>query len=99
MIRIQWTRPKRSLSLPDAFRLLEEALTEAFPDLPPGFTWREALARVRASKIGGDLGIEKALAAYEAYRYGGIRLQDTTSAEVVMLSDKLSGGSRIAWRN
>ena len=55
-----------------AFRQVESAVKERFPDMPEGFTMREALSRVRSLEPGLSWDqIEKSLEAYEAYRYGG----------------------------
>ncbi len=57
---------------PAAFVELMEALRKADPTLPRGFTWREALVRVRATGVRADwAGVDKDLSAYESYRYGG----------------------------
>ncbi len=56
-----------------SFRALGEVLRARFPDLPPGFTLREGLAKAREAAPGLDWdGIDKALITYEGYRYGGL---------------------------
>jgi len=55
-----------------SFRALGDLLRARFPDLPKGFTLREGLAMARTAEPGLDWnGIDQALVAYEAYRYGG----------------------------
>ncbi len=60
-------------NLREAFEFLEIRLKRAFPDLRDGFTWSEAMARIRP--IYGDVDwivIEGVLKQYQAYRYGSI---------------------------
>ena len=76
--------------LADAFSGLELALKEAVPDLPVGFTWEEAVARLRSSGV-QTKGMEDALRSYEEYRYGGLPLPDLDFREVVRLANMLGG--------
>jgi hypothetical protein len=65
-------RARRSSDHP-SFRALGEVLRARFPDLPPGFTLREGLAKARDVEPALDWnGIDHALIAYEGYRYGGL---------------------------
>lgn len=75
-------------NLKEAFNGLELALKEAVPDLPSGFTWEEALARLRSSGVKTQA-MEGALASYEAYRYGGAPLADLDYREVVNVANML----------
>jgi hypothetical protein len=77
-------------NLADAFSGLELALKEAVPDLPAGFTWEEAVARLRSSGVRTE-GIEGALKSYEEYRYGGLPLPDLDFREVVRVANMLGG--------
>jgi len=77
-------------NLADAFTGLELALKEAVPDLPAGFTWEEAVARLRSSGV-QTKGMEDALKGYEEYRYGGLPLPDLDFREVVKLANMLGG--------
>jgi len=79
-------------NLADAFSGLELALKEAVPDLPAGFTWEEAVARLRSSGV-QTTGMEDALRSYEGYRYGGLPLPDLDFKEVVKLANSLGGVS------
>src|SRR3989475_4877930 len=55
-----------------AFALLEKSLQKAFPDLPAGFTLREALSFAERLRLKVDWGrVQLALERYEAFRYGG----------------------------
>lgn len=77
-------------NLADAFSGLELALKEAVPDLPAGFTWEEAVARLRSTGV-QTKGMEDALRSYEEYRYGGLPLPDLDFREVVKLANMLGG--------
>lgn len=77
-------------NLADAFNGLELALKEAVPDLPAGFTWEEALARLRSSGVRTE-GMEGALRSYEEYRYGGLPLPDLDFREVVNVANTIGG--------
>jgi hypothetical protein len=77
-------------NLADAFTGLERALREAVPDLPAGFTWEEAIARLRSSGVRTE-GMEGALRGYEEYRYGGLPLPDVDFREVVRVANMLGG--------
>ena len=75
-------------NLMEAFNGLELALKETVPDLPSGFTWEEALARLRSSGVKTEA-MEGALKGYEEYRYGGAPLPDLDYREVVNVADML----------
>ena len=77
-------------SLPEAFHALEKAIRESVPDLPAGFTWGEALNRLRTSgKL--DLGdVENALRVYEAHRYGGLPLGSADYRTVLKVANWVS---------
>jgi hypothetical protein len=77
-------------NLADAFKGLEVALKRAVPDLPEGFTWGDAVARLRSAGIQTN-GMEDALKGYEAYRYGGTPLPDVDFHEVVIVANILGG--------
>ena len=77
-------------NLADAFSGLELALKEAVPDLPAGFTWEEAIARIKSTGVKTD-GMDNALKGYEEYRYGGSPLPDMDFREVVRVANMLGG--------
>ena len=82
-------------SVAEAFLLLEAALKEKFPDMPVGFTWREAMGRIRGINPKLDWkSLEYVLRGYEAYRYGGLELSYTDPGEVLRLASVLSKGAR-----
>jgi hypothetical protein len=77
-------------NLTEAFGDLELALKESVPDLPSGFTWEEAVARLRSSGVRTE-GMEGALKGYEAYRYGGAPLPDLDYRGVADVANTLGG--------
>jgi hypothetical protein len=77
-------------SLTEAFSDLEQALKAAVPDLPSGFTWEEAVARLRSSGVPTE-SMEGALQGYEAYRYGGAPLPDLDYHGVADVANTLGG--------
>jgi len=91
----RWRRKVSASNLSEAFDGLEVALKEAVPDLPSGFTWEEAVARLRSSGV-QTKGMEDALKSYEEYRYGGAPLPDLDYREVVKVANMLGGTT--AWR-
>jgi hypothetical protein len=80
-------------NLADAFHGLELALKQAVPGLPAGFTWEEAVARLRSSGV-STAGVEGALRGYEEYRYGGLPLPDLDFREVVKVANSLGGAKK-----
>jgi hypothetical protein len=82
-------------NLADAFKGLELALKKAVPDLPAGFTWEEAIVRLRSSGVRTE-GMEGALRGYEGFRYGGLPLPDLDFREVVKVANMLGGTRRSA---
>lgn len=83
-------RRVRATNLAEAFMGLELALKDADPDLPKGFTWGEAVARLQSLGIRTQ-GMDAALNAYEDYRYGGSPLPDLDFQEVVKVANGLGG--------
>ena len=83
-------RRVNAANLAEAFKGLEVALKQAVPDLPDGFTWGDALARLRSAGVQTN-GMENALKGYEEYRYGGTPLPNVDYHEVVMVANILGG--------
>lgn len=83
----------------EAFRILEGAMRKSFPDLPEGFTWKEAFSRVRRMNLDVNWGtVDAALENYEAYRYGGSRLSEIDPEEVLRLANFLGKGAKFVPR-
>lgn len=73
------------------FGLLESSLERKFPDLPPGFTWREGLAMAQRLRLDLDWSaIDAAAERYEAFRYGGAP-PEPPQPELVKLVRSLRG--------
>ncbi len=77
-------------NLAEAFKGLDRALKQAVPDLGTGFTWEEAVARLRSSGV-QTKGVEVALRSYEEYRYGGNPLPNSDYHDVVKVANMLGG--------
>jgi hypothetical protein len=79
-----------NLTLEGAFNILESSIKRKYPELPVGFTWREAMAKIRSSSQGYrnlDWGeIESTLKKYEAFRYGGSNYPEADIRSVLKLS-------------
>jgi hypothetical protein len=67
-------RPRRSpTSLEEAFSQLEVSIWSAFPSIPQGYTFREALWYLRKAGFGANWEeIEASLDTYEGRRFGGL---------------------------
>lgn len=86
----------RRISLPKvvdpdvAFGLLESSVKRACPDLKDGFTWREALARVRGIDGSIDwLAVTMTLTQYEAYKYGKAVKPSGSFSDIVKLASRI----------
>ncbi len=78
-----------------AFFILEGALRKAFPDLPEGFTWREALHKVESLEIEVNwTEVGRALKQYEDWRYGEDVKKEEVNPEVMHLARELSRRGR-----
>ena len=78
-----------------AFAQLDRSLGKAFPDLPSGYTWREALQRVEALNLQVDwTEVVKALRQYEDWKYGAMVKPEGVNPEVVRLARELSRRGR-----
>jgi hypothetical protein len=87
------TRRQRSsgeAEISGAFPLLARSLRKALPELPAGFTWRQGISAAKGLelKLRWDE-IDKAVAEYEAYRYGGRPAPEPSQPEVMRLVEAL----------
>lgn len=89
-LRNRRARRVNARNLAEAFKGLEAALKRAVPDLPAGFTWGDALARLRSAGLQTS-GMETALKGYESYRYGTTPLPNVDYRDVVMVANMLGG--------
>ena len=99
IIRIRYfSKPEISNTI-EAFQFLEVALREKFPDLPEGFTWGDAMSRVKKMNLNVDWGrLETALIDYESYRYGGSQPSSADPREVLRLAGLLGKGAKFVAR-
>ena len=83
-------RPPSIHDVAGAFQDLDHSISKFVPDLPAGFTWGEAVERLKAAGVKVDWPkMETSLAGYEAFRYGGRELPQGGEDEVVKLSMKI----------
>ncbi len=76
-----YMRQRRMFKIPkvatprEAFAIFEGCYKQSFPQDRDGFTWGEAIKKVRRLTQLSDFqweAVQKSLKQYEAYRYGGI---------------------------
>ena len=73
-----------------AFEMLGVELNRRIPEMPPGYTWREAVAEVKKRKLKVDWKkVGSALASYEAVRYGGEGEDEADCGEILVLAKEL----------
>jgi hypothetical protein len=79
-----------NLSLEEAFETLESTIKRKYPELHEGFTWKEAMAKIKSSSQGYRKldwsEIESTLKKYEEFRYGGLNYPQVNIRSVLKLS-------------
>ncbi|MDG7007000.1 MAG: hypothetical protein JRN06_02005 [Nitrososphaerota archaeon] len=74
----------------EAFALLGAEIRRSVPNVPPGFTWEEAIGEARKLEIDVDWpSVDKAVQRYECYRYGGEEEPVTGYEEIHRLAREL----------
>jgi hypothetical protein len=74
----------------EAFKILDRSIQKFVPNFPVGFTWGEAVERLKHSGVKLDWGrFETSLDEYEAFRYGGHQMPNGVEPEVVRLATTL----------
>lgn len=97
IVRNRRGRLPENPTVEDAFKYLELSLTRAFPDLPPGFTWKEVISKLKMLNLELDwVEIENTFKKYEDYRYGGIQYKDANVEAIMRLASRLPRGEEIA---
>ena len=87
------TKPAASLDVKAAYGVLDRTIARYLPDLDQGYTWREALERLKWAGVKADWDVMKQrLSEYEAYRYGGREAPTTGQEDVISLAAKLRRG-------
>ncbi|MGI0079554.1 MAG: hypothetical protein ACRECH_08015 [Nitrososphaerales archaeon] len=82
-------------NLREAFNFLEKRLKRAFPDLREGFTWNEAITKVRPLYSKADwVELDGVLRKYQAYRYAGEDPGDVRIDSIVKLAMALPRGAK-----
>jgi hypothetical protein len=83
-------RPPAMSNPLEAFQVLDRSIEKFVPNLPLGFTWGEAVERLKQSGVKLDWGrFETSLNEYEAFRYGGHQMPKGLEPEVVRLATTL----------
>jgi hypothetical protein len=83
-------RPPVVRDIQTAFQVLDSSIERFVPDIPVGFTWGEAVERLKESGVKIEWAkVESSLAEYEAFRYGGRAMPSSVEDEVVRLSMKI----------
>jgi len=83
-------RPPVVRDVREAYQVLDRTIERFVPDMPPGFTWRDAFERLKTSGMNVDWPkMESSLAGYEAFRYGGRDMPPGGGEEAVSLSTQI----------
>ncbi len=89
-LALRSVRPPVVRDVRDAFQVLDRTLGRFVPDLPAGFTWGEALERLKGYGIKVDWPkLESSIEEYEAFRYGGRPMPGGVGDDVVQLSTQI----------
>lgn len=90
LVALRSVRPPVVKDVRDAFQVLDRTIEKFVPDLPAGFTWGEAIERLKGYGVETDWPrMESTLAGYEAFRYGGKELPPGTGEEAMVLSTRI----------
>ena len=90
ILALRRIRPPKPMDAQGAFQDLDSAITRFVPNMPPGFTWGEAVERLKGAGVDIDWSkMESSLSEYEAFRYGGREMPKGDEDVVVRLSMKI----------
>jgi len=90
LLALRTVRPPVVKDVSDAFQILNRTIERFVPDLPVGFTWGDAMERLRGYGVEVDWPrMESTLAGYEAFRYGGRDMPNGTGEEAIVLSTQI----------
>ncbi len=101
-LKKNWKHPiLQSTTIREAFQVLERSVRKAFPDLPQGFTWGEAISKAKSLELKKMdwLEFERELRKYEAHRYGGEEVSRFSVREILKLAALLPKGGRFGTRS
>jgi hypothetical protein len=92
VLALRRLRPPVINDIRTAFQVLDRSIERFVPEMPTGYTWSEAVERLKSSGVKIDWArMESSLAEYEAFRYGGRSMPKNGKEEVVRLSMKIRG--------
>ena len=92
-LQMRRSKPAASLDVKAAYGVLDRTIARYMPDLDQGYTWQEALERLKWAGVKADWDVMKRrLSEYEAYRYGGKEAPTTGQEDVISLAAKLRRG-------
>ena len=89
-LALRSVRPPVVNDMRDAFQILNRTIERYVQELHSGFTWGEAMERLKGYGIEVDWPkMESSLAGYEAFRYGGRELPPGAGEEAILLSTQI----------
>lgn len=87
LVTLRRIRPPIFHDVQGAFHDLDTSITKFMPDIPPGFSWREAMEQLKGAGMKADWSrMESSLAEYEAFRYGESEMPEGGKEDVAKLS-------------
>ena len=87
LLALRSVRPPVVRDVSDAFQVLNHTIERFVPGIPVGFTWEEAIDRLKGYGVDVNWSkMESTLAEYEAFRYGGREMPKGTGEEAILLS-------------
>ena len=90
LLALRSVRPPVIKDVGEAFQILDRTIERFVPGLPIGFTWGEAMERLKGYGVEVDWPkMETTLAGYEAFRYGGREMPQGTGQEAILLSPQI----------
>lgn len=90
LLALRSVRPPVVKDISDAFQILNRTIERFVPDLPVGFTWGDAMERLKAYGVEVNWPkMESTLAGYEAFKYGGREMPQGTGEEAILLSTQI----------
>ena len=80
-------------TLEQAYGILDDAMAKSFPDMKEGYTWQEAIIRLKSAKPRITqidwTDLENTTRRYESFRYGGVDYGDADASTVLRLAQTL----------
>jgi hypothetical protein len=86
-------RSPNNSTLEQAYGILDDALAKSFPDMKEGYTWKEAIIKLKSAKPRITqidwTDLENTTRRYESFRYGGVDYGDADASTVLRLAQTL----------